>query len=85
MILIHFISNKFREISCKHLENKIQYTSLHSETCLGHAWPPIAIDGIRWLFMALAWSHSSIASWPPMELSGAMGGHAWHSLVFTVW
>ena len=35
--------------------------------------------------MALGWSHGSIVSRLPMGPSGAIGGHAWSKLVFTVW
>ena len=39
------------------------------KTILGHAWSPIAIDGIRWPSMALGWLHSLMIS------DGAIGGH----------
>jgi len=44
------------------------------KTSLGHAWPPMAIDGIRRPSMALGWFHCFIVSWPPIGLSGAKHG-----------
>ena len=58
------------------------------KTSVGHARPPMIINSIRRPSMALGWSHGSIASWPPMGVSGAIGGHrahAWLTIVFIVW
>ena len=43
------------------------------------------MHGHRRQIMALGWSHGSIVSRLPMGPSGAIGGHAWSKLVFTVW
>ena len=64
---------KFYQTIKLNIHITIQYST--DKTNLGHAWSPMAIDGIRWPSMTLGRSHGPIASWSLMGLSRAIGEH----------
>ena len=76
-------------ILCSYRNTITQYTNLDSENyngpCMasdGHRCHPKALNGTRMIL----WLHSLMVSEGTIGgASGAIGGHAWSRLVFTVW
>ena len=70
------IKKLFFQIQNRH--EQIYLQALTVKTNVNHAWPPMAIDGVRQVLVQrmVPWLH---------EASKPIGGHAWPTLVFSVW